>query len=171
VFWSVGNSKNWKFIKFFSWLWNYNLVWFISWNEIIDEIVILMSLMIFWIRFSISIGTSATIGSSSSFIGTILAHASVTFGSSSVIVGRALAYAAVSFESGSAMSIPTGPTFPPTSVPISKQPSAQPSSRPSKQPSTQPSSEPSRYWYFLFLLLYKKMLWLKLYRLSNFKIT
>ena len=53
-----------------------------------------------------ALGTSATIGSSSSFVGTILAKVSISYGSSSMIVGRGLAMAAVSFASGSAMALP-----------------------------------------------------------------
>ena len=54
-----------------------------------------------------ALGTSATIGSSSSFVGTILAKVSISYGSSSMMVGRGLAMAAVSFASGSAMALPS----------------------------------------------------------------
>ena len=53
-----------------------------------------------------SVGSSATIGLSSSFLGTILAYASITFGHDSVFIGRALAGAAVTFESGSSLTLP-----------------------------------------------------------------
>jgi hypothetical protein len=46
------------------------------------------------------VGTSASIGYSSSFVGTILAYTSITLGSSAVMTGRALAQAAVTFASG-----------------------------------------------------------------------
>jgi hypothetical protein len=100
-----------------------------------------------------AIGSSATIGYSSNFVGTILAQVSVTFGYSSVIVGRGLAMAAVSFESGSRMTLPTSSatiSFAPTSQPTSQpsqptgQPSRQPTSKPSAQPSRQPTAQPSR---------------------------
>ena len=48
-----------------------------------------------------AVGSSATIGVSSIFVGNILASASVTFGARSVIQGRALANAAVTASSGS----------------------------------------------------------------------
>ena len=67
-----------------------------------------------------AIGSSATIGLSSSFVGTILAKVSVSYGSTSTIVGRGLAMAAVSFASNSAMTLPTSPIFPtasPTTAP------------------------------------------------------
>ena len=48
-----------------------------------------------------AIGSSATLGSSSSIVGNILAQVSITFGSGSNIVGRGLAQAAVTFASGS----------------------------------------------------------------------
>ena len=51
---------------------------------------------VFW-----AIGTSATLGASSSIVGNILAKVSITFGSGSSIVGRGLAQAAVTFASGS----------------------------------------------------------------------
>ncbi len=47
---------------------------------------------VFW-----KIGSSASIGYSSSFIGTILAYTSISFGNKAVINGRALAQAAVTF--------------------------------------------------------------------------
>ena len=50
---------------------------------------------VFW-----AIGSSATLGSSSSLVGTILAQVSITFGSGSSIIGRGLAEAAVTFASG-----------------------------------------------------------------------
>ena len=53
-----------------------------------------------------AIGSSATIGYSSSFQGTILAKVSITYGSSSVIVGRGLAMAAVTFAGSSSMTLP-----------------------------------------------------------------
>ena len=59
---------------------------------------------VFW-----ALGTSATLGSSSSFVGTILAMKAVTFGTQSVISGRALALTAISFESASSVSLPTPP--------------------------------------------------------------
>ena len=54
-----------------------------------------------------ALGTSAFIGYSSAFAGTILASSAVTFGHDSSIVGRALALTAVSFESGSSVTLPT----------------------------------------------------------------
>jgi Ice-binding-like len=57
---------------------------------------------VFW-----AIGSSATIGYSSSFVGNIFARKAITFGSGSTISGRALALTAVSFESHSSVSLPT----------------------------------------------------------------
>ena len=54
-----------------------------------------------------ALGTSAFIGYSSSFAGTILASKAIVFGHDSSIVGRALALTAVSFESGSSVTLPT----------------------------------------------------------------
>ena len=51
---------------------------------------------VFW-----AIGSSATLGASSSIVGNILAQVSITFGSGSKIVGRGLAQVAVTFASGS----------------------------------------------------------------------
>jgi Ice-binding-like len=48
-----------------------------------------------------AIGSSATLGGSSSMVGNILAVVSITFGSGSSIIGRGLARAAVTFASGS----------------------------------------------------------------------
>ena len=85
-----------------------------------------------------SIGSSATIGYSSSFQGTILAKVSISFGESSVIVGRGLALAAVSFAGGSSVTLPTFPSFPtasPTKViaAASSFPSAVPTERPTSK--------------------------------------
>ena len=112
-----------------------------------------------------SIGSSATIGYSSSFQGTILAKVSISFGESSVIVGRGLALAAVSFAGGSSVTLPTFPSFPivlssaspspspsassgllPSASPslsASTSPSLSPSASPSLSPSTSPSLSPS----------------------------
>jgi hypothetical protein len=48
-----------------------------------------------------AIGSSATLGVSSTAVGNILAQVSITFGSGSSIVGRGLAQAAITFASGS----------------------------------------------------------------------
>ena len=56
---------------------------------------------VFW-----AIGTSASIGYSSNFVGTIFAQEAITYGSSSVIVGRGLAMTAVTFSSGGVISLP-----------------------------------------------------------------
>lgn len=56
---------------------------------------------IFWY-----VGSSATVGNSSSFIGTILAKASITAGSTSTVEGRLLSLAAVTFSSGSTVFLP-----------------------------------------------------------------
>ena len=52
------------------------------------------------------VGSSATIGYSSSFIGNVIAYASISFGHDSVLVGRGLAGAGVSFEGGSSITQP-----------------------------------------------------------------
>ena len=57
---------------------------------------------VFW-----AVGSSASIGYSSSFVGNILAQTKIFFGDSSVITGRALTFTAVSFESGSSVTLPT----------------------------------------------------------------
>ena len=57
---------------------------------------------VFW-----AIGSSATIGYSSSFVGNIFAQKAVSFGHDSTISGRALALTAISFESGSSVALPT----------------------------------------------------------------
>jgi hypothetical protein len=54
-----------------------------------------------------AIGTSASIGHSSTFMGTILAQVSITYGSSSVIHGRGFALTSVIFAGGSTMALPT----------------------------------------------------------------
>lgn len=59
-----------------------------------------------------ALGTSAFIGYSSAFAGTILASSAITFGHDSSIVGRALALTAVSFESGSSVTLPTSAPAP-----------------------------------------------------------
>jgi hypothetical protein len=48
-----------------------------------------------------AIGTSATLGSTSKFVGNMLAAVSITFGSGSQITGRGLAQTAITFASGS----------------------------------------------------------------------
>ena len=48
-----------------------------------------------------AIGTSVTLGSTCSMVGTLLAKVSITFGSGSSILGRGLAQSAISFASGS----------------------------------------------------------------------
>jgi Ice-binding-like len=57
---------------------------------------------VFW-----AVGTSASIGHSSTFTGTILAQVSITYGSSSVILGRGFAMTTVIFAGGSSMALPT----------------------------------------------------------------
>ena len=52
------------------------------------------------------VGSSGTIGYSSSFIGNVIAYASISFGHDSVLVGRGLAGAGVSFEGGSSITQP-----------------------------------------------------------------
>ena len=88
-----------------------------------------------------ALGTSATIGSSSSFVGTILAKVSITYGSSSMIVGRGLAMAAVSFNSGSTMALPGSSASSASST--TAFPSAAPSYSPSIAPSSIPTSSPT----------------------------
>jgi type VI secretion system secreted protein VgrG len=55
---------------------------------------------------SIFVGSSVTIGESSTFIGTILAQTSITIGTFAVITGRILADTAITFTSGSTVSLP-----------------------------------------------------------------
>jgi hypothetical protein len=57
---------------------------------------------VFW-----AIGSSATIGYSSSFVGTIMAQEAVSYDSSAVIVGRGLAMTAVTFASQGVISLPS----------------------------------------------------------------
>ena len=56
---------------------------------------------VFW-----AIGTSASIGYSSNFVGTILAQGSISYDTSAVVVGRALAMTAVTFASTGVISLP-----------------------------------------------------------------
>jgi hypothetical protein len=53
-----------------------------------------------------AVGSSVTLGSSSRFVGNIVAHDSITFGSGSTLDGRGLAMVFVSFESGSSVTMP-----------------------------------------------------------------
>lgn len=58
---------------------------------------------VFW-----SVGTSATLGTSSEFQGTMIAHASIVLQTKSTLkAGRALAGAAVDFESSNSVTLPT----------------------------------------------------------------
>ena len=52
------------------------------------------------------VGSSTTIGYSSSFVGNIIAYASISFGHNSVLLGRGLAGAGVSFEGQSSVTQP-----------------------------------------------------------------
>lgn len=56
---------------------------------------------VFW-----AVGSSVTLGSSSSFVGNIFAQSSISFDTSAVITGRGLAGAAVSFEGDSSVTLP-----------------------------------------------------------------
>ena len=67
---------------------------------------------VFW-----KIGSSATLGYSSTFVGTILSYASITINLNTVLTGRALAGAAVSFMSNDYVSLPSSSTLLP-SLPI-----------------------------------------------------
>jgi len=53
------------------------------------------------------VGSSATLGGSSSFIGQILAYASITVGTAVTVVGRLYAQAAVSFAGASNIALPS----------------------------------------------------------------
>ena len=53
-----------------------------------------------------AIGTQATLGHSSSFVGTILAGTAVVFNTNSVLLGRALAHTAVTFAGLSTVTVP-----------------------------------------------------------------
>ena len=68
---------------------------------------------VFW-----QVGTSATIGTSAAFNGTIMAYAAVTMGTTSTMTGRALAGTAVTFD-GSSLTLPA------SSAPIGAQGSLQ----------------------------------------------
>jgi len=56
---------------------------------------------VFW-----AIGTSATLGTSSNFLGTIIAGEAVTVGTSTVVDGRALALTAVTFSDKGVINFP-----------------------------------------------------------------
>jgi dihydroxyacetone kinase-like predicted kinase len=56
---------------------------------------------VFW-----AIGTSASLGASSNFVGTIIAGEAVTVGTSAVVNGRALALTAVTFSDKGVISLP-----------------------------------------------------------------
>jgi hypothetical protein len=77
---------------------------------------------VFW-----ALGTSATLGASSTFAGSIIASAAITFGSASTMIGHAYAGTAVTFASGSTVTIPINttpiPSYTPTTSPLSFMPS------------------------------------------------
>lgn len=69
-----------------------------------------------------ALGTAATLGSSSSMVGNIIAQTAITFNYGSVITGRALAATGVSFESGSTVTLPATTTSTViTAIPASKE--------------------------------------------------
>lgn len=80
---------------------------------------------LFW-----AVGTSATLGSSSAFMGSIIASAAITFGSGSTIIGHAYAGTAITFASGSTVTIPikttSRPSYTPTTRPLTVMPSVNP---------------------------------------------
>ena len=60
---------------------------------------------VFW-----AIGSSATLGHASSFVGNIFAQKSISVGSSAALTGRGLARAAITFEGGSSVTLPMSVT-------------------------------------------------------------
>jgi hypothetical protein len=80
---------------------------------------------VFW-----ALGTSATLGASSTFKGSIIASAAITFGSASTIVGHTYAGTAVTFESGSTVTIPIKTALIPSYTPTTRPPSFVPSVSP-----------------------------------------
>jgi hypothetical protein len=80
---------------------------------------------VFW-----ALGTSATIGTATSFAGNILASASITLNTAATLAGRALAGAAVTLQSNT-IGIPGLPGAPPVGVPITVPPTPAPTPIPS----------------------------------------
>jgi type VI secretion system secreted protein VgrG len=81
-----------------------------------------------------AVGTAVTIGSSGSFVGTILAGTAITLSSDSVLIGRALAQTAVTCTNGNTV------TESCSSVVPSGKPSARPSLRPTSSTTKAPTS-------------------------------
>ena len=103
---------------------------------------------VFW-----QVGTELAIGSSSSFVGTILAGTGVKIGNKSTLFGRVLAQTSIicnnfvtitNFVSGSTYKPTYEPTLFPTDEPTFG-PTFVPSFRPSSRPTSTPSGSPSRY--------------------------
>jgi hypothetical protein len=85
-----------------------------------------------------AVGSSATIGSYSTFIGTILSLVSITLNSFSTVDGRALALAATTCASGCTMTMPASSLG--TAV-CSVSPTTEPTATPSFEPTAIPSYE------------------------------
>jgi hypothetical protein len=67
---------------------------------------------VFW-----AVSSSATIGTSSSFVGTLITYASISFESNAVMHGTALAGAAVTFQTSNAVTSPFPSKYVPTAAP------------------------------------------------------
>ena len=84
------------------------------------------------------VGSSATLGVSSNFVGTILTYASISFDTDAVLIGRALAQVSVSFAGGSVVTLPTSSG----SLQFTPSPSMQPTYPPTASPTLQPTYPP-----------------------------
>lgn len=98
-----------------------------------------------------AVGTSATIGTYSVFVGTLLTQVSISFGYRCKIIGRCLALNSVTFAGNVTIvvppSLPTGqptlsPTGTPTAVPTLRK-TCLPTSRPTSQPTGTPTPSKS----------------------------
>jgi hypothetical protein len=87
------------------------------------------------------VGSSATLGVTSVFTGTILAQASITANTGAAIHGSLLAGAAVTLEANKFVN-DSSATQEPTEEPT-QEPSAEPTEEPTQEPSAEPTDEPT----------------------------
>ena len=88
-----------------------------------------------------AVGTSATIGTYSVFVGTLLTHVSVTLGYRSKIIGRTFAMSSVTLAGDVTVIVPPSPTVKPTSSPTSA-PTAVPTTLKTYLPTSLPTRPP-----------------------------
>jgi hypothetical protein len=90
---------------------------------------------VFWV-----VGSSATLGTTSFFVGNILAQASVSLNTSAVLQGRALARTGAVTLLGNTVNSPAGPAPTPTPTPT---PTATPTPTPTPTPTGSPTPTPT----------------------------